>query len=118
METETLKQIVIEALEEIKGIDIRALDVHDKTSVTDIMIVASGNSNRQVKALADSVIEHCKAQGIIILGTEGVETGEWALVDLGDVVVHIMQPSIRDFYNLEKLWGEESPAATQQEYKP
>lgn len=118
METETLKQIVIEALEEIKGIDIRALDVHDKTSVTDIMIVASGNSNRQVKALADSVIEHCKAQGISILGTEGVETGEWALVDLGDVVVHIMQPSIRDFYNLEKLWGEESPAATLREYKP
>ena len=115
MQTETLKQVVIEALEEIKGIDIRALDVHDKTSVTDIMIVASGNSNRQVKALADSVIERCKAQGIAILGTEGVEAGEWALVDLGDVVVHIMQPSIRDFYNLEKLWGDESPAATQQE---
>lgn len=113
MESEALKKLVIEALEDVKGIDIRALDVKDKTSITDVMVVASGNSNRQVKALADSVIEHCKRAGVSIYGNEGIDAGEWALVDLGDVVVHIMQPSIRDFYNLEKLWGDESPASVQ-----
>lgn len=115
MESEALKKLVIEALENVKGIDIRALDVKDKTSITDVMVVASGNSNRQVKALADSVIEHCKKAGVTIYGSEGIDSGEWALVDLGDVVVHIMQPSIRDFYNLEKLWGDESPTALQQD---
>ena len=113
MESEALKKLVIEALENVKGIDIRALDVRDKTTITDVMVIASGNSNRQVKALADSVIEHCKQAGASIYGSEGIDTGEWALVDLGDVVVHIMQPSIRDFYNLEKLWGDESPASVQ-----
>ncbi|MBI1422691.1 MAG: ribosome silencing factor [Gammaproteobacteria bacterium] len=110
MESEALTKLVIAALEDVKGIDIRTLDVKDKTSITDVMVIASGNSNRQVKALADSVIEHCKKAGLNIYGSEGIETGEWALVDLGDVVVHIMQPTIRDFYNLEKLWGDESPA--------
>jgi ribosome-associated protein len=115
VESEALKKLVIEALEDVKGIDIRALDVSDKTSITDVMVIASGNSNRQVKALADSVIEHCKQAGVRIYGNEGIDSGEWALVDLGDVVVHIMQPSIRDFYNLEKLWGDESPTAMQQD---
>jgi ribosome-associated protein len=115
VESEALKNLVIEALENVKGIDIRTLDVRDKTSITDVMVIASGNSNRQVKALADSVIEHCKQAGVGIYGSEGLDTGEWALVDLGDVVVHVMQPSIRDFYNLEKLWGEESPASQQQD---
>jgi len=115
VDSEALKKLVIEALEDVKGIDIRALDVSDKTSITDMMVIASGNSNRQVKALADSVIEHCKLAGVSIYGSEGIDTGEWALVDLGDVVVHIMQPSIRDFYNLEKLWGEESPASLHQD---
>jgi ribosome-associated protein len=115
VEAEALKQLVVEALEDVKGIDIRALDVSDKTSITDVMVIASGNSNRQVKALADSVIEHCKKAGISIYGSEGIDSGEWALVDLGDIVVHIMQPSVRDFYNLEKLWGEESPTTQQQE---
>jgi len=115
VESEALKKLVIEALEDVKGIDIRALDVKDKTSITDVMVIASGNSNRQVKALADSVIEHSKKAGVTIYGSEGIDTGEWALVDLGDVVVHIMQPTIRDFYNLEKLWGDESPTARQQD---
>jgi len=115
VESEALKKLVIEALEDVKGIDIRALDVRDKTSITDVMVVASGNSTRQVKALADSVIEHCKKAGAHIYGNEGIDSGEWALVDLGDVVVHIMQPSIRDFYNLEKLWGDDSPAAKHQD---
>ena len=111
MESEALKKLVIEALEDVKGIDIRSIDVRDKTSITDVMVIASGNSTRQVKALADSVLEHCKQAGVSVFGSEGIQTGEWALVDLGDVVVHIMQPSIRDFYNLEKLWGDESPAS-------
>jgi len=111
LEREKLKQVVIDALEDIKGVDIRVLDVEGKSSVTDIMIIASGNTARQVKALADNVIEKAKEAGVRPLGVEGTEHGEWILVDLGDIVVHIMQPSVRDFYNLEKLWGEESPAA-------
>jgi len=102
---------VIDALQDVKGIDIRVIDVQDKSSVTDVMVVASGNTARQVKALADSVVEKAKQAGVRPLGVEGEEHGEWILVDLGDLVVHIMQPAVRDFYNLEKLWGEESPAA-------
>lgn len=108
---EQLKQLVIEALEDVKGVDIRVFDVQDKSSVTDMMVVASGNTARQVKALADSVVEKAKQAGVRPLGMEGEQFGEWVLVDLGDLVVHIMQPSVRDFYNLEKLWGEDSPAA-------
>jgi len=115
VEIEALKKLVVDALEDIKGGDIRVLDVRDKTSITDVMVIATGNSNRQVKALVDSVIEKSKKAGVGVLGVEGAEAGEWALVDLGDVVVHVMQPSIRDFYNLEKLWGDESPASAKQE---
>jgi ribosome-associated protein len=115
VEIEALKKLVVEALEDIKGGDIRILDVRDRTSITDVMVIATGNSNRQVKALVDSVIEKSKKAGVQVLGTEGTEAGEWALVDLGDVVVHIMQPSVRDFYNLEKLWGDESPSNSRQE---
>ena len=79
------------------------------------MVVASGNTARQVKALTDNVVVKAKQAGSKPLGVEGEMQGEWALVDLGDVVVHIMQPSIRDFYNLEKLWGDESPGAEQAE---
>jgi len=111
LNTEQLRQVVIDALQDVKGIDIRVIDVQDKSSVTDVMVVASGNTARQVKALADSVVEKAKQAGVRPLGVEGEEHGEWILVDLGDLVVHIMQPAVRDFYNLEKLWGEESPAA-------
>lgn len=109
MNSKKLCELAIEALEDIKGIDIRVFDVVNKSSVTDIMIFVSGNTSRQVKALANSVAVKAKEAGMPALGIEGDDTSEWVLVDLGDVVVHVMQPAIRDFYNLEKLWGEDSP---------
>lgn len=109
MNSKQLCDLAVDALEDIKGIDIKILDVKNKSSVTDIMIFVSGNTSRQVKALADNVALKAKEAGNPALGVEGDDTSEWVLVDLGDVVVHIMQPSIRDFYNLEKLWGEDSP---------
>ncbi|MDX1823364.1 MAG: ribosome silencing factor [Thiohalomonadales bacterium] len=112
---EQLRDLVVDAIEDVKGADIRVIDVQGKSSVTDIMIVVSGNTARQVKALADNVVEKAKHAGIQPLGVEGETHGEWALVDLGDIVVHIMQPSIRDFYNLEKLWGDGSPAVIQKQ---
>ena len=109
MNTKELCELAVDALEDIKGMDIKVLDVIDKSSVTDIMIFASGNTSRQVKALANSVADKAKKAGSPALGIEGDEANEWVLVDLGDVVVHVMQPKIREFYNLEKLWGEDSP---------
>jgi len=112
MNTKQLCELAIEALEDIKGIDIKTFDVTNKSTVTDIMVFATGNTSRQVKALANSVAEKAKKAGSPALGMEGDETSEWILVDLGDVVVHIMQPAIREFYNLEKLWGDDSPASS------
>lgn len=108
MTSEELCKIIIAALEELKAIDIQILDVKNLTSITDIMIFASGNSGRQVKALADKTIETAKENGVALLGTEGIQEGDWALVDLGDVIVHIMRPAIRDYYQLEKLWSVEA----------
>lgn len=108
MQTEALKKLVVEALEELKAQDVRVIDVRDKTSITDILVIASGTSNRHVKALAENVVEKAKAAGQRPLGVEGEEVAEWVLVDLTDVVVHVMLPRIRDFYNLEKLWTAEA----------
>lgn len=105
MRTKQLKELVVAALEEIKAKDIVVLDVRKLTSITDMMVVASGTSTRQVKALADNVVEKAKAAGCRPLGVEGAREAEWVLVDLADVVVHVMLPSTRDFYQLEKLWG-------------
>ena len=107
MQSEQLKDVVVAALEEIKAKDIVVLDVHKLTSITDIMVIASGTSSRQVKALADNVVEKAKAAGCRTLSVEGEREGEWILVDLADVVVHVMSPTTRDFYQLEKLWGME-----------
>ncbi len=109
MNEEALRDLVIDALEDIKGIDIRVLDVRGKSGITDIMVVASGKTDRQVRSLANNVVAEAKVKGIRPIGVEGEREGEWVLVDLGDVVVHIMQPAFRDFYNLERLWGEHSP---------
>lgn len=101
---EELVDLVTTALEDMKGQQIRVLDVRGKTPLTDYMIIASGTSNRHVKSLADSVAIKAKAAGFPPLGIEGQDAQEWVLVDLNDVIVHVMQPKVRDFYNLEKLW--------------
>jgi len=105
MELVELQQTVVDALEEIKGRDIVALDVSRLTSVTDAMIIASADSSRQTRAMANNVREKVKAKHGRVLGVEGEDSGEWILVDLGDVVVHIMHPAVRQYYNLEELWG-------------
>ena len=101
---EPLKELTVEALQELKGFDIRVLDVRDLTSVTDYMVIASGGSDRQVKALARNVVEKAKQAEHIPMGVEGEREGEWVLIDLYEVVVHVMLPRVRDFYQLEKLW--------------
>lgn len=109
MDTEQIKETVVHALEDIKGKDIRILDVRGKTSVTDVIVIASGTSTRQVKSLAENVVVKVKEQGLKPLGVEGDDSG-WVLVDLGEVVVHVMTPEVRDYYNIEKLWGDDTPA--------
>ncbi|HEY9198926.1 MAG TPA: ribosome silencing factor [Gammaproteobacteria bacterium] len=120
MTTERLKDWVIAALEDLKAQDIQVLDVRGMTSITDLMIVASGTSDRHIKALADNVVEAVKKHGIMPIGVEGETSREWVLVDLGDVILHVMHPQTRAFYNLEKLWtvGEEQALANRQSQKP
>ena len=104
MQTEALNAFVIEKLEDMKGRDIISINITDKASFADYMIICSGNSNRHVKSIAQSVATECRAEGIEPLGVEGNDIGEWTLVDLGDVIVHIMTDDIRDKYQLEQLW--------------
>ena len=105
MNSKQLCTLVVDALEDIKAQDIVQLDVRDMTTVTDYMIVASGTSNRHVKALVENVAEKAKEAGHKPIGVEGEEGGEWVLLDLQDALVHVMQPRVREFYNLEKLWS-------------
>ena len=105
MNSEQLSDLVIEALDDIKARDIVKLDVRDMTTVTDYMIVASGTSNRHVKALVDNVTEKAREAGHRPIGVEGEEGSEWVLLDLQDTLVHVMLPKVREFYNLEKLWS-------------
>jgi len=104
--TSAKKKLVIAALEDIKAHDILAIDVRKVTPIFDWIILASADSGRQTKALARHVRDKLKEAGSAIVGTEGEESGEWILVDAGDIVAHVMQPAVRDFYNLEELWGE------------
>lgn len=101
-----LNEVIIDALDDLKGQDMVSLDVRDKTDVTDTMIIVSGTSNRHVKSLADHVVEECKKQlKVRPIGVEGEAQAEWILVDFGDTVLHVMQPQIRALYELEKLWS-------------
>ena len=100
-----LLEIVIAALQDIKGVDIRVIDVRGLTSITDRMVIASGTSTRHLKALAENVVLKAKQHGFAALGVEGEDATGWILVDLVDVVVHVMMPEIREFYALEKLWS-------------
>ena len=104
MQNEQLVNLVTAALEEVKAKDIVTIDVRGKTSITDFMIIASGGSARQVKALAENVIDKAKENGVRPVGSEGLDGGEWALIDLNDVVVHVMQVETREHYDLERLW--------------
>ncbi len=104
MKDEKLKDTIIASLEDLKAVDITALSVAGATSVTDWMVIASGTSNRHVKALADNVEVDAKKQGFKSIGSEGNDTSEWVLVDFGDVIVHVMLPATRAFYDLESLW--------------
>ncbi|MBK6601368.1 MAG: ribosome silencing factor [Betaproteobacteria bacterium] len=109
MRPNRLPKTAVTALEDIKARDITVLDVRKLTSLYDTLIVASAESNRQVKALANHVRDKLKEAGATIIGVEGEETGEWVLVDAGDIVVHIMQPAVRAYYNLEELWTPPTP---------
>ncbi len=104
MEIEQLRGLVHSALEDMKARDITELDVRGKSSVTDYMVIASGTSKRHVMSVAQDVLEKVKAAGMLPVGTEGQSVGDWILVDLGDIVVHVMMPDARSFYDLERLW--------------
>lgn len=111
-----LNQLIVDALEDVKGKDIVTMDVRELTDVMDTLVIASGTSNRHVKSLADNVVEEAKKQGLRPIGVEGLDNAEWVLVDFGDIVLHVMLPATRDFYDLEKLWsmapaGREEPSA-------
>jgi len=126
MDIRKKQQLVVEALEDVKGRDIVVFNVAKQTAYFERVVIASGESNRQVNALAGSVQEKMKALGERIAGVEGRRNGEWVLVDLGDIVVHVMHPAIRSHYNLEELWGEKEvklkpaakPAARKTRRKP
>ncbi|MDG1205179.1 MAG: ribosome silencing factor [Pseudomonadales bacterium] len=105
MSNEKLKDTVLMALDDLKGNDVVCIDVTDQTEITDYMVVVSGTSNRHVKSLVSNVISEASQAGVKPLGLEGMEDGEWVLVDLTDVVVHVMLPAVREFYDIEQLWS-------------
>jgi len=111
--TAELRKTVVAALEELKAKDVREIDVRGKTSIADLLVIASGTSARHVKSIADEVVKFAKKAGVMPLGVEGEQEAEWVLVDLGDVIVHVMLPRIREFYGLERLWtvGDQAPEA-------
>ena len=108
MDIRKLQRAVVDALEDVKAQDIKVFNTTELTSLFDRVVIASGTSNRQTRALASSVEDKARELGVKVIAREGDETGEWVLVDLGDIVVHIMQPVIREYYNLEEIWGAKS----------
>jgi ribosome-associated protein len=112
-QVEHLRQRVKAALDELKAKDVREIDVRGKTSIADFLVIASGTSTRHVKSIADEVVRYAKQAGMMPLGVEGQRDADWVLVDLGDIIVHVMLPRIREFYGLERLWtvGDDLPVA-------
>ncbi|HEX9625447.1 MAG TPA: ribosome silencing factor [Acidiferrobacterales bacterium] len=110
MQAKRMQQLISEALADAKGQDVRVLDVRRVTDFTDYMIIVTGTSNRHVVSMADKVLDKLREHDQRPLGVEGEDLGDWVLIDFGDVVVHIMRPQTRDFYNLEKLWGDSRAA--------
>lgn len=108
MQPEEIKQLVINALEDMKAKDITVIDVQGRTSVTDYMILATGTSKKHAQAVCDNASAEAKAKGLKPLGAEGRDSSDWMLLDLGDVIVHVMTEQARHFYDLERLWGEPS----------
>lgn len=107
MKPEQIKDQVVDALEDVKGQDIRVIDIRDISNFADYMIVVSGTSDTHVKALARNASDTMRKQGVMPLGEDGADVGEWVLVDFGDVVLHVMRPEVREYYDLEKLWDED-----------
>ena len=112
--SDSLVQLVQSALEDAKAVDVAVIDVHDHTTITDFMVVASGNSTRHVKTLAENVVSRSKEAGVGVLGVEGGGESDWVLVDLADVIVHLMLPRTRAFYALEKLWSMDEAMTAEQ----
>ncbi len=110
LDPQELRDLTVAVLEDAKAQDIQVIDLSERSSFADYMVIASGTSSRQVKAMADRLVQRAKAQGIQPLGVEGAADAQWVLVDLADIIVHLMQPQTRAFYNLEKLWS--APPAT------
>ena len=110
-----ITDLVVDALDDLKAVDTKIVDVRGLSSVMDFLVIASGNSSRHIKSLADNVVVKAKAAGCPPIGVEGENAAEWVLVDLGDVVVHVMQPAARSFYDLERLWSGEPEVSTQQD---
>ncbi len=111
MKKTKLVEHCLAALHDAKALDINVFDVHKLTSIADFMVIASGRSNRQVTSIAEKVAEAAKTNGFEVLGLEGKTEGEWVLVDLGDVIVHVMHPETREYYQLEKLWNTDTQKA-------
>lgn len=120
MSSEEVINVAIAALEEVKGADILTIDVRDKTSIADYMLICTGTSNRQLNALVDNVRDKVKAAGLKSLSEEGKGDSDWVLLDLGDVIVHVMTAAARQFYDLERLWqgAEQSRAASAAHHTP
>jgi ribosome-associated protein len=107
MQPDEVRDAIVAALEDAKAQDIKVMEVTGLTDITDYMILATGTSSRHVKSVADKLVDAMKKRGLRPLGVEGTAESEWVLIDLGDAIVHIMQAEAREFYDLEKLWGEE-----------
>jgi len=105
LQGETLQSFVIDKIDDLKAQNIVTIDVRGKSSITDCMVICTGTSNRHVVSIADHLVQESRAQGIMPLGTDGKDAGEWVVVDLGEVIVHVMQEEARELYELEKLWG-------------